>query len=111
MYNIIEFIKICRRISETYENSTLSVTGDFDPTLSGQIVGIETVSMTSGADLNISQLSILLRILRHKLGVKIFEPEKEMKELYVEIIQPDFGEYMNYYKVDIKPEPFLILGV
>ena len=68
-------------------------------------------NMTSGADLNISQLSILLRILRHKLGVKIFEPEKEMKELYVEIIQPDFGEYMNHYKVDIKPEPFLIWGV
>ena len=43
MYNIIEFIKICRHISETYENSTLSVTGDFDPTFSGQIVCIETV--------------------------------------------------------------------
>ena len=34
---------------------------------------VETASMTSGVGRNISQLRILLRVLRNKLGAKIFE--------------------------------------
>ena len=36
---------------------------------------VETTSMISDVGLNISQLRILLRILRNKLGAKMFETE------------------------------------
>ena len=42
---------------------------------------VETASLMSDVGLNISQLRILLRILRNKLGAKIFEPKNIMKIL------------------------------
>ena len=41
--------------------------------------------------INISPLCILLRILRHKIGDKLSEPESEMTDLYGEMIIPRFG--------------------
>ena len=46
----------------------------------------------SDGGLNISQLRILLRILRNKLGAKMFEPENVMTSLSGDIILPKFGE-------------------
>ena len=54
---------------------------------------VETASLMSDIGLNISQLRILLRILRNKLGEKIFEPENIMKSLSGNMILPKFGEY------------------
>ena len=42
---------------------------------------VETSSLMTDVGLNISQLRILLRILRNKLGAKIFEPKNIMKIL------------------------------
>ena len=47
----------------------------------------------SDVGLNISQLYILLRILRNKLSAKMFEPENIMKILSGDMIFPKFGEY------------------
>ena len=44
---------------------------------------VETASVMSDVGLNIFQLHILLRILRNKLDVNMFEPEHVMKNLAV----------------------------
>ena len=67
----------CREL----RNEFISVTGDSGLTFSGQISAVETASLMSDGGLNISQLRILFRILRNKLGVKNFEPENIMKIL------------------------------
>ena len=68
---------------------------------------VDTASMMSGVGLNISQLRILLRILRDKLGAKIFEPENIMKSLSGDMILPKFGEYKYYNEIGSKPEHIL----
>ena len=62
----------------------------------------------SDVGLNIFQLRILLRILRNKLGAKMFEPENIMKSLSREMILPKFNEckYNNIEKGS-KPEHIL----
>ena len=57
--------------------------------------------MTSDVGLNISQLRILLRILRNKLGTQMFEPENIMKSLSGDMILPKFGEY-KYMNMNMK---------
>ena len=58
--------------------------------------------------LNISQLRILLRILRNKLGAKMFEFEHIMKSLSGDMILPKFDEYKyNNMKKGSKPEHIL----
>ena len=49
---------------------------------------IETASMMNYVGINISQLRILLRILRHKIGTKFFEAETKMTDLYGDMIVP-----------------------
>ena len=53
------------------------------------------------------KLRILLRILRNKLGAKIFEPENIMKNLRGDMILPKFGEYKYYHEIGSKPEHIL----
>ena len=66
---------------------------------------VETASLMSDVGLNISQLCILLRMLRNKLGVKMFEIENIMKSLSGVMILPKFGEYKyNNMEKGIKPE-------
>ena len=61
---------------------------------------VETASMMSDDGLNISQLCILLRILRNKLGAKMFEPENIIEDMIV----LKFGEYKYYHEKGSKPE-------
>ena len=49
--------------------------------------------MTSDDGLNISQLRILRRIIRNKLGAKMCESENIMKSLSGDMILPKFGKY------------------
>ena len=68
-------INLCHYLAENYEDEFISAAGDSDLTFSGQMSAIETSSLMSDVGFNISQLRVLLRILRNKLGAKIFEPE------------------------------------
>ena len=69
---------------------------------------VETASLMSNVGLNMSQLPILLRILRNKLGAKIFESENIMKSLSGDMILPKFGEYKyNNMEKGSKPEHIL----
>ena len=68
----------------------------------------ETASLMSDVELNVSQLRILFRILRNKLGAKMFEPENVMLSLSGDMILPKFGEYKyNNMKKGTKPEHIL----
>ena len=69
---------------------------------------VETASLMSDVGLNISQLRIFLRILRNKLGAKMFEPEHIMKSLSGDIILPKFGEY-KYSNMEKGSKPENIL--
>ena len=62
-------------------------------TFSGQMSAVEAASLMSDVGLNIYQLRILLRMLRNKLGAKMFEPENVMTSLSGDMILPKFGEY------------------
>ena len=68
---------------------------------------VETASMMSDVSLNISQLRILFKILRNKLGAKMCEPESIMKSLSRDMILLKFGEYKYYHEVGSKPEYIL----
>ena len=57
--------------------------------------------------LNIYQLRILLRILRNKLGAKIFKPENMMTSLSEDIIVPKFDEYNYNHETGTKPKLIL----
>ena len=59
---------------------------------------MKNASLISNVGLNISQLQILLRILRNKLGAKMFEPENVMISLSGDMILSKFGEYKYYHK-------------
>ena len=65
---------------------------------------IETASMMNDIGINISQLCIILRLLLHKIGDKLFEPESKMVDLRGEMIVPQFGEYKCIHEIGSKPE-------
>ena len=69
-------INLCRYLVENYKDEFITAAGDCGLIFSGQVSSVETASMMSDVGLVISQLRILLRILRNKLDAKIFEPEK-----------------------------------
>ena len=94
-------------ILQVYEDEFISTAGDSGLKLSGQMSAVQSTSMMSGVGLNISQLRILLRILRNKLGEKMFEPENRMKRFSGDIIIPKFGEYEYYHETGSKPEHIL----
>ena len=71
-YHPSSAINVCRYLAENYKDEFKAATDDSDLTFSGQISDAETASMMSNVDLNISQLRILLRILRNKLGANCF---------------------------------------
>ena len=62
-------------LAENYEDEFIAAAGVSGLIFSGQMSADETASMMSDVGLNISQLGILLKILRDKLGTKMFEPE------------------------------------
>ena len=61
----------------------------------------------SGIGLNIYRLCILLRILRNKLGTKLFEPDHLMKALSGDMIFPKVGGYGYYHEAGSEPELIL----
>ena len=75
-------------IAKYYIDEFTSVAGDSGLTFAGQISAIKTASMMNDIGINISQLRILLRILRHKIGAKLFEPETKTTDLCGEMIVP-----------------------
>ena len=79
-------IHLCHYMAEFYEEGYTSDAGDSGLTFSSSMSTIETLSMMNDIGINISQLCILLRILRHKIGVKLFEPESKMVDLRGEMI-------------------------
>ena len=97
-------IYLCRYLAENYEDEFITAAGDSSLSFSGQNPAFETASMISDLSHNTSQLHILLRILRHKLGAKMFEPKNMMKSLSGDMILPKFGEYKYYNEIGSKPE-------
>ena len=69
-------INLCCYLAENYEDEFITATSDSGLTFSGQMLAVEAASMMNAVGLNIYQLCILLRILRNKLGVNFFEPER-----------------------------------
>ena len=100
-------MNLCHYIAECYENDFVSATGDSGLTFSSSMSTIETASMMNDVGIHISQLRIILRVLRHKIGAKLFEPESKMTNICGEMIVPQFGEYK--YIDDIGSKPELIL--
>ena len=92
-YHPSSTINLFRYLADNYEDEFISAAGDSSLTFSGQMSAVKTASMMSDVGLNISQLRIFLRILRNKLGTKMFEPENIMKSLSGDMILPKFGEY------------------
>ena len=80
-YHSSSTMNVCRYFVENYEDEFISAAGDSGLTCSGQMLDVETASLTSDVGLNISRLRFLLRILRNKLGAKMFEPENVMISL------------------------------
>ena len=74
-YHHSSIINLCRYLIKNYEEEFITATGYSGLTFSGQMSAIKTASLMRDVGLNISQLRILLTILRNKLDVKI-EPEK-----------------------------------
>ena len=64
------FDNLCHYIAEYNKDEFVSAVGDLGLTFSGSMSTIETVSMMNDVGINILKLCILLRILRHKIGVK-----------------------------------------
>ena len=100
-------INVCHYIAEFYEEEYITVAGDSGLTFSGFMSDIETASMMNDVGINISQLRILIRILRHKIGAKLFEPESKMVDLRGEMIAPQFGEYKYTHETSTKLESIL----
>ena len=76
-------------------------TSDSGLIFSDRISAVETASMMSGICLNISQLRILLRILRNKSGAIFFEHKYLMKAFSGDMILPKLGGYNNYMKLEV----------
>ena len=93
-------VNVCLYLAETYEDDFISAASN-----SGQMSVVETTSMINDVGLNISY--ILHRILRNKLGAKIFEPEHLMKALNGNMILPRFEEYHYYHEAENKSELIL----
>ena len=106
-YHISSTIHLCRYLTENYEDEFIATAGDYGLTLSGQMLDVESASMMIDVGLNISQLRIILRILRNKLGTKCFEPENIMNSFSGDMILPKFGEYKYYHETGSKPEHVL----
>ena len=68
-------------LAENYEDEFIAAAGDSGLTFSGQMSAVKSASLMSDVGLNISQIRSLLRILRNKLGAKMFEHENIMKVL------------------------------
>ena len=68
---------------------------------------IETTSMMNDVGINISQLHILLRIRRQKIGANFFKPESKIIDLCGEMIVSQFGECNYLHELDSKPELIL----
>ena len=68
---------------------------------------VETLSMRNDVGINMSQLRILLGILRHEIGAKLFEPESKIIDLYGEMVVPQFGKYKYVHEIGSKPELIL----
>ena len=68
-------------ITEFYKNDFISAAGDSGLAFSDQMSTIETASMMNGGGINITQLRVLLRILRHKICTKVFESETKITDL------------------------------
>ena len=60
--------------------------------------------MMSDVGIKITQLRILLRIWRHKIGTELFEPETKMKDLCGEMIESQFIEYTHVHEVSSTPK-------
>ena len=69
---------------------------------------VETTSIMSDVGLDIYQLRIIIRILRNKLGAKMFEPENIIKSLSGDMILPKFGEYKYYHEEGNESEYILL---
>ena len=65
-YHPSSTINVCRYLAENYEDEFISTASDSGLIFSGQMSAVETASLMSDVGLNISQLRILLRILRNK---------------------------------------------
>ena len=63
-------ITLCHYIAEYYKDAFLSAAGDSGLTFSGSMSIIDTASMMNDIGINISQLRILLKILRHMIAAK-----------------------------------------
>ena len=63
-------INLCCCLAENCEDEFITTTGDSCLTFSSQTSAVENASEMSDVGLNISQLRILIRILRNKLGTK-----------------------------------------
>ena len=100
-------INLCCYLAENYEDEFITATGDSCLTFSSQISAIKTASMMSDVGLNISQLHILLIIIRNKSDATLFEPENMMKILSGGMIIPNFSEYNYYHESGSKPELIL----
>ena len=105
-YYSVSIINVCRYLVETYEDDFISATGNYWLTFSSQISAVETTSIMSDI-VKISKLRIFLRILRNKLGEKMFELEHLMKDLSGDVILPEYGEYKYYHEARSKPEVIL----
>ena len=68
-------INVCYYMAEFYEEKYTSTAGDSGLTFSDSMSAIVTASMMNDVGINISELHILLIILRHNIGAKSFEPE------------------------------------
>ena len=64
--------------------------------------------MMSNVGLHISELGILLQILRYKLQAKLFKLEYKMIDFCGETISPQFGEYRYILRVGSKPKSILL---
>ena len=69
-YHPSSTINLCRYLAENLEHVFISAAGNSGLIFSSQMSAVETTRMISDVGLNISQLRILLKILRNKLGAK-----------------------------------------
>ena len=60
---------------EIYEEEYTFIVGYSGLTVFSSMSAIKTASTMNNVGINISQLRIFLRILRHKIGATLFEPE------------------------------------
>ena len=76
-----------------WKNEFILAAGDSNLPFTSQMSVVETASMLNDVDIYISQLRILFRIVRHKIGDKLFKLETKMIDLFGEMIAPQFGKY------------------